>query len=40
LAGLDSQAWVTGADAALFAPLSGAARFLTVCDGAVSRTIL
>ena len=40
LAGLDSQAWVTGTDAALFAPLSGAACFLTVCDGAVSPTIL
>jgi DNA replication and repair protein RecF len=39
LAGLESQAWITGTDAALFAPLCGAARFLTVCDGAVSPTI-
>jgi len=39
LAGLESQAWITGTDAALFAPLNGAARFLTVCDGAVSPTI-
>src|SRR6266700_1048143 len=39
LTGLESQAWVTGTDAALFAPLSGAARFLTVCDGALSPTI-
>ena len=40
LAGLESQAWITGTDAALFAPLCGAARFLTVCDGTVSPTIL
>ncbi len=39
LAGLDSQAWMTGTDAALFAPLRGIARFLNVCDGAVSPTI-
>jgi DNA replication and repair protein RecF len=39
LAGLESQAWITGTDAALFAPLSGAARFLTVRDGALSPTI-
>jgi len=39
LAGLESQAWITGTDAALFAPLHGAARFLTVCDGALSPTI-
>ncbi len=38
LAGLESQAWITGTDAALFAPLSGAARFLTVRDGALSPT--
>jgi DNA replication and repair protein RecF len=39
LAGFESQAWITGTDAALFTPLNGAARFLTVCDGAVSPTI-
>jgi DNA replication and repair protein RecF len=39
LAGLDGQAWITGTDAALFTPLNGAARFLTVCDGVVSPTI-
>jgi len=39
LAGLESQAWITGTDAALFAPLNGTARFLTVQDGAVSPTI-
>jgi len=39
LAGLESQAWITGTDPALFDPLRGAARFLTVCDGAVSPTI-
>ncbi len=39
LAGLESQAWITGTDIALFAPLRGAARFLTVCDGAVFPTI-
>jgi DNA replication and repair protein RecF len=38
LAGLDSQAWVTGTDAQLFASLRGAARFLSVCDGALSET--
>ncbi len=36
LAGLESQAWITGTDAALFASLRGAARFLSVCDGALS----
>src|SRR5439155_9315595 len=30
LAGLESQAWITGTDAALFTPLKGTARFLTV----------
>jgi DNA replication and repair protein RecF len=40
LCGLESQAWITGTDAQLFAPLNGAARFLTVCDGAVSPTSL
>ncbi len=39
LAGIESQAWITGTDAALFAPLCGAARFLTVYDGAVSPSI-
>ncbi len=38
LAGLDSQAWITGTDAAPFAPLRGAARFLAVCDGALAET--
>ena len=38
LAGLESQAWITGTDAAMFAPLQGAARFLTVCDGALAET--
>ncbi len=36
LAGLDSQAWLTGTDAALFAPLRGAAHFLSVRDGTLS----
>jgi DNA replication and repair protein RecF len=40
LAGLESQAWITGTDAALFAPLRGAACFLTVRDGALSETSL
>lgn len=40
LAGLAGQAWMTGTDVALFAPLRGAARFLTVADGALSRTEL
>jgi DNA replication and repair protein RecF len=38
LAGLESQAWITGTDAALFAPLRGFARFLTVRDGALAET--
>jgi DNA replication and repair protein RecF len=38
LAGLDSQAWITGTDTAPFTPLRGAARFLTVCDGALAAT--
>ena len=37
LAGLDGQAWLTGTDAALFAPLRGAARFLA---GARRRPVL
>lgn len=36
VAGLDSQAWITGTDPALFAPLRGAARFLSVNDGELS----
>ncbi len=35
VAELRSQAWLTGTDAALFAPLRGAARFLSVADGAL-----
>ena len=38
LARLESQAWLTGTDAALFAPLAGAARFVAVRDGALSAT--
>ena len=38
LAGLDSQAWISGTDPALFAPLRGAAHFLSVADGALSAT--
>lgn len=38
VAGLDSQAWITGTDAALFAPLRGAARFLSVDDGELTAT--
>jgi DNA replication and repair protein RecF len=38
IAGLDGQAWVTGTDSGLFAPLRGAARFLSVHDGALSET--
>jgi len=38
LAGLDGQAWITGTDAMLFGPLRGAARFLSVHDGALSET--
>jgi DNA replication and repair protein RecF len=38
LAALESQAWLTGTDAALFAPLRGTARFLTVADGTLSDT--
>ena len=39
LAGLEGQAWITGTDPALFAPLRGVARFLSVCDGALSATL-
>jgi DNA replication and repair protein RecF len=37
---LDSQAWLTGTDAALFAPLRCAAQFLSVHDGTLSPTSL
>jgi DNA replication and repair protein RecF len=40
LAGCDGQAWITGTDAQLFAPLNGAARFLSVRDGALCDTDL
>jgi len=39
LAGLESQTWITGTDAAPFAPLQGHARFLSVADGTLSETI-
>jgi DNA replication and repair protein RecF len=35
---LDSQAWLTGTDEALFAPLSREAQFLSVRDGSVTAT--
>jgi DNA replication and repair protein RecF len=38
LAGHDSQVWITGTDAALFARLRGAARFISVADGALAET--
>jgi DNA replication and repair protein RecF len=38
LTGLESQAWLTGTDAALFAPLRPTARFVSVADGALSET--
>src|SRR5262249_53788267 len=38
LAGLESQAWLTGTDAALFAPLRSAARFVSVADGTLFDT--
>jgi DNA replication and repair protein RecF len=37
---LESQVWLTGTDAALFAPLRPTARFLSVSDGALSETVL
>jgi DNA replication and repair protein RecF len=37
---LDSQAWLTGTDAALFAPLRRHAQFLSVQDGTLSPTSL
>ena len=39
LLGLESQVWLTGTDAGLFAPLRNAARFLSVSDGTLSETI-
>jgi DNA replication and repair protein RecF len=36
LLGLDSQAWLTGTEEALFAPLRGTAQFLSVRDGTVA----
>jgi DNA replication and repair protein RecF len=38
LVDIESQAWVTGTDVALFAPLRGHARFLSVSDGNLSPT--
>jgi DNA replication and repair protein RecF len=38
VAGLESQAWITGTDVAAFAPLRGAARFLSVSDGTLTDT--
>jgi DNA replication and repair protein RecF len=37
---LAGQAWLTGTEAALFAPLQAAARFLSVADGALSETTI
>jgi DNA replication and repair protein RecF len=39
LLGLESQVWLTGTDAALFAPLRQTARFLSVSDGTLSQTM-
>lgn len=36
---LDSQAWLTGTDAALFAPLQRRAQFLSVHDGSLAATL-
>jgi DNA replication and repair protein RecF len=38
LVDIESQAWVTGTDTALFAPLRGHARFLSVREGSLSPT--
>ncbi|HEX3862940.1 MAG TPA: DNA replication/repair protein RecF [Stellaceae bacterium] len=38
VAGLESQVWITGTDVAMFAPLHGTARFLSVNDGTLSDT--
>jgi hypothetical protein len=40
LAGLESQAWLTGTDAALFAPLRATAHFVSVADGTLSATVM
>jgi DNA replication and repair protein RecF len=40
LARLDSQAWLTGTDAALFTPLRWRAQFFSVQDGILSPTSL
>jgi DNA replication and repair protein RecF len=40
LLGLESQVWLTGTDATLFAPLRSVARFLSVSDGTLSETAL
>jgi DNA replication and repair protein RecF len=40
LAGLESQAWLTGTEANLFAPLRPTARFVSVADGALSETAM
>jgi len=39
LLALESQVWLTGTDAGIFAPLRAAARFLSVSDGALSETM-
>jgi DNA replication and repair protein RecF len=39
LAGLESQTWLTGTDATLFALLRATARFVSVADGALSETV-
>ena len=38
LTALDGQVWLTGTDAALFAPLRADARFLSVADGILTET--
>lgn len=38
IAELDGQVWITGTDPGLFGPLRGAARFLSVHDGALFET--
>lgn len=38
LAGLETQTWLTGTDAALFAPLRATARFVSVAEGSLSET--
>ena len=40
LAGLESQVWLTGTDATLFAPLRARARFVSVADGTLSETVM